>query len=47
VPLVPTGLDELDAGRIQLRFLRENSDRVTALHVSLGRVRNIYLEKRR
>jgi len=45
VPLVPTGLDEWDAGRIQLRFLRENSDRVTALHVSLGRVQNIYFDK--
>ena len=46
VPLVPTGRDEWYAGRTQFSFLRENNDRVTALHVSLGPVRNIYFEKR-
>ncbi|HEX9722965.1 MAG TPA: hypothetical protein VGC53_01645, partial [Vicinamibacteria bacterium] len=47
VRLVPTGRDEWHAGRTQFSFVREDNDRVSALHVSSGRVRNIYFEKRR
>jgi CubicO group peptidase (beta-lactamase class C family) len=47
VPLVPTGRDEWYAGRTQFRFLRENDDKVTALHVSSGRIKNIDFAKTR
>jgi hypothetical protein len=47
VELLPTGPDEWYAGRTQFTFLRDDDNRVTSLHVSLGRVQNIYFEKTR
>jgi CubicO group peptidase (beta-lactamase class C family) len=47
VQLVSTGQDEWHAGRTRFRFLRERDDEVTALHVSSGRVRDVYFEKMR
>jgi CubicO group peptidase (beta-lactamase class C family) len=47
VPLVSTRRDDWYAGRTQFRFLRNDKDQITALHVSSGRIRNIYFEKTR
>ncbi len=47
VQLARTGRDEWHAGRTQFSFLRERNDKVTALHVSAGRIRKVYFEKTR
>ena len=45
IELVPIGPDTWRGGRMEFRFIRDRSGRITGLNVSSGRIRDIFFQK--